>query len=115
LAETPVGEDPAKTSSYTSMDFVDSGISSVSGTDADVIPLLAFLGDPGANIIFPPTGSVDSPTAILTDDEVSDLGIRSVFPDTRDTRPTMDGLVIFKIGHMIDEVPLCQQNGNANC
>jgi hypothetical protein len=80
-----------------------------------MVPLMAVLENSGADIVVAAARAVNSTAAVLADDEVPDLGIRSVFPDTWDTRPTMDGLVIFKIRHLIDEIPLSQHNGNANC
>ena len=58
------------------------------------------------------TGPVDGAAAALTDDEVPHLGILSVFPDTGDTCPAMDGFVVF--GHLeVTEIPLYSTNSNA--
>jgi hypothetical protein len=56
--------------------------------------------------LVPPTGSVDSTTAILTDNEVSYLRVSSVFPNTGDTGPTVDRVVVSIVGHLVQNAPL---------
>jgi hypothetical protein len=87
------------------MNFVNGCLSSVNGMHSNVISLVALLGDPGTNIFVPSTGSVDSTTAILTDNEVPYLRVSGVFPNTGDTGPTVDRVVIFVI-NLVQNAPL---------
>ncbi len=101
--ETPVCMYSSKTSSDASMDFINSRITPTSSTHSDVIPLVAILGDPGANVLLPSTGSINGTTTILTNDEMPYLGAGGILPNTRDTRPTMNRLVIVVkvvVGHL---------------
>jgi hypothetical protein len=69
------------------------------------------LGDPGTNVVFPIAGSsVDSTTTFLSDDEVLYLGNPSIFPNTGDAGPTVNGLFFIQFRHLnIAEIPLGHQ------
>jgi hypothetical protein len=70
-----------------------------------VVSLVAQFSNTRADMVTTVTGTVDGATAVLTDDEVSHLGILSVFPDTGDTCPAMNGFVVF--GHVeVTKIPL---------
>jgi hypothetical protein len=89
------------------MDSVDGGISSTGGPHLNVIPFMAFLGDPRTNLLVSSSRSVNSTTAFfLVDDELPYLGISSVLSNTEDTGPTMDRVVVLEFGHLIQKVPL---------
>jgi hypothetical protein len=97
------------------VDLVDTGVSSICHLDPDVVPLVADIHDPRANVVFAITGPRNGTAALLTDYEVPYLGVLSILPDVGDTCPTVDGLFIF--GHpsfRVTKVPLCQSKGNTN-
>jgi hypothetical protein len=99
VAESSMSIYTFETATCTPVDLIDSKFSKGSDTEPDVISLVATREISGTDIVNAVNRAVNGSTALLSHDEMLDLGVLIIFPNRGDACPAMNRFVIIEIGH----------------